>query len=180
MKTFMEYLQGLPSRIPISQSQIDFLSAEIERLENDLMQDGIRERKAFLAGERKREELYWRMGEKKKKEIEYLRRELRRQISEKGIAAPTEGPSGAKKQRGSSELHQGQKCPCGCGGRPGRSCIRRRLKNKLASLERKIGEYKDAGYLPGSRKGLDTALDNRDKIRAQLDVLPPETSIRSS
>lgn len=173
--TFKEYIRGLGSRIPISQSQIDHLSAEIERLESDLMKDGIRERKAFLAGDRKQEELYWRMGEEKKKEIQYLRRELRRQIQEKGISASTGGPSGAKKQRRSSELHQGQKCPCGCGGRPGRSCIRRQLKNKLASLERKIGEYKDAGYLPGLRKGLNTALDNRDKIKERLDALPPET-----
>lgn len=171
--TFKEYIRGMPSRLPISQSQIDHLSAEIERLEGDVLQDGIRERKAFLAGDRKQEELYRKMGEKKKKEIEYLRWELRRQTSEKGIAAPTDGPSGAKKQRGSSELHQSQKCPCGCGSRPGRSCIRRKLKNKLASLERKIGEYKDAGYLPGSRKGLNTALDNRDKVKAQLDALPP-------
>lgn len=151
-------------------ARMNWMSSEIERLENERFQDGMNERKAFLARDRKKEDMYWKMGEKKAKRIENLKADL---SSLKSYIPQGANPETTRKNsRGSSELHQSQKCPCGCGSKPGRFCQRKKLKNKLAALEKKIDAYKAAGYLPGSRKGLNTALNSRDKIKAELDFLP--------
>lgn len=167
MKTFREYAEqrSLPSRLTASQELVDRLSSDIERLENELMQDGIRERKAFLAGDRKQEDFYWRSGEKKKKEMEYLRWELKKA---KENLPSTPAPPNKRTYAKSSELaHSQSRCPCGC-GKTLRSCPRKALRTKLSNIERKIEQYKAQGYLPGSRKGLDTALDTRDRLKKEL------------